>query len=384
VSAATGRASGGLPGRGGLAGHGEVAPRDEVPGQFLSCYGAAFAGLLAAVDLPWQTIMGAQLHTAVRLDPSGGDPPVLEFVHQHTPLTGDGTTFSVELQRCGATDSGTAATGIAAEVERSGAAVVTGHNRTLPWVSSAGVAANPHWFLVRPGPGPGELLVSDRFTWVDEAGEHEPHEEIHPPASVGAAAWSPRPRGAAASRERWALGRRADRPDWDAQRPWQWLGLTGTPQLATDERTVARTLLERTAAAAEPPTADGGWSTGSEALDTIHRHVERGLDDPETYDVHNDLWVAGRARELFRYCAATRGPAVWPTGCDWAALVELLDREIIPRWMSLTRVMQYNAVRVARGGRPRLSVLAELEILARREDSLRAMLESGLSERCPT
>ncbi|HXV94628.1 MAG TPA: hypothetical protein VD813_15090 [Pseudonocardia sp.] len=357
---------------------------DEVPGHLLSCYGAAVAGLLAAVGLPWQTIMGAQLYTAVRLDPDGGDPPVLEFLHQHTPLTGDGTSFSLGLARRGAPDPEAAARGIAAEVDRRGAAVVTGHNRTLPWVSSQGVAANPHWFLVRRGPAPDRMLVSDRFTWTDEAGEHEPYEEILSPASIAAAAWSPRPEGSAASRERWALGRRADRPEWDAGRPWQWLALTGEPQLAGDERTLARTLLGRTAAAVAPTGAGGGWATGPDALAAIHRHVERRLDDPATYDVHNDLWVAGRARELFRHCAATRGPLAWPDGCDWRAVVELLDREIVPRWASLTRVMQYNAVRVSRGGRPRLSVLADLEILARQEDSLRALLASGSSEGCPT
>jgi hypothetical protein len=43
--------------------------------------------------------------------------------------------------------------------------------------------------------------------------------------------------------------------------------------------------------------------------------------------------------------------------------------------------MQYNAVRVARGGRPRLSVLADLEALADGEDRLRALLAAGLPGR---
>jgi hypothetical protein len=355
--------------------NGPVEDDRDIPGDLLSCFGTAIAGLQATLGLPWETIIGCQLFTGVRRRGDG-----LDFLHHHTPLTGEPGLFNMPLRRCGASEWRAAGTAIEAGVARCGAVIVTSRNRNLAWVPSANVPVAPHWLLVRGGPRPGATEVVDPFSWVDEDGEHAGHVAVYDRAEVGLLAHAGEHLAApVASRERWALGTAYERPDWSDDRPWQWLEPAARSDFV-DRRTLARTMLHRTAAGevADPAEAPH-WAVGTEAFALLAAHLDQGGSRPETYEIHNDLWVAARARQLFRR-TLTRPTAreVLAPGAA-AAVVSLLDQEILPAWDTLLKIMRYTALRVARGAPPRRPVVADLERLGDAEARLRSLLTTALA-----
>jgi hypothetical protein len=357
----------------------------DIPGDLLSCFGTALAGLQASLGLPWESIIGCQLFTGVRRRGDGFD-----FLHHHTPLTGAPGLFSMPLRRRGSSSWRAAGAGIEAGVARDGAVVVTSRNRNLAWVPSANVPPAPHWLLVRRGPRPGAVDVVDPFSWVDEDGEHEPHVAVYDGGRVGRLAHIGEPMtDSVASRERWALGTATepettdpdpDKPETPPDGPWQWLEPAGRPD-ATDRRALTRAMLRRTAAGeiADAAVAAVGWTVGAEAFSLIEAHLAAGGSRPETYEIHNDLWVAARARRLFRR-TLTRPTVhgVLPPEAV-ASLTDMLDRDILKIWDILLKTMHYSAVRVSLGHPPRRSVAAHLERLGAAEARLRASLAAALA-----
>ncbi|GAA4057081.1 hypothetical protein [Actinomadura miaoliensis] len=340
----------------------------EVRGDLLSCYSTAAAGLLRAIGVPDVLAFGTQLFLGVRRSGS-----LMEFLHYHTPLTGDGELYRVDLHRRGAAAPGEAADAIVRHAHETGAAIVTGRTTHLPWIETGDAEPAPHWFLVRPGP-PGRVEVDDRFLWTDDAGLHPGFVGTVPAAEVGAYAWSPPPPGPEqASRERWALGDRRDRPPWSPERPWQWLELTG--RRVPDTAGFAAVMLTRTATAriADPEVAAHGWACGRAAFDVLREWLEKGLADPATYRHNNDFWVASRNRKMV---AASLRHARLP-GQGPEALEELSDwvgSTLVPAWTALVRALHYNARRVTTGGRPRPNALTALHAVADLEDDFRTRL----------
>ncbi|GAA2437798.1 hypothetical protein GCM10010191_61020 [Actinomadura vinacea] len=344
----------------------------DVRGDLLSCYSTATAGLLRAVGVPDVVVFGTQLFLGVR---RAG--PIMEFLHYHTPLTGHGELYRVDLHRRGATGPEEAAEAIVRHARETGAVIVTGRTTHLPWIETGGAEPAPHWFLVRPGP-PGRVEVDDRFLWTDDAGLHAGFVGSVPVPAIGAYAWSPPPPGPEqASRERWALGDRRDRPSWSEGRPWQWLELTGRHVPGTAD--LAAVMLARTARAriADPRVAAHGWACGRAAFDALENWLEDGLTDPATYRHNNDFWVASRNRKM----VAASLPHVRLPQDRHGALGELgawAGSTLVPAWTTLVRALHYNARRVATGGRPRPDALAALTAVADLEDHFRTRLDDAL------
>lgn len=347
------------------------AEAEAVRGDLLSCYSTATAGLLRSFGVPDVLVFGTQLFLAVR---RSGE--LMEFLHYHTPLTGDGDLYRVDLQRHGAAEPEAAAEAIVRHARDAGAAIVTGRTTHLPWIETGnGVEPAPHWFLVTPGE-PGALLVDDRFRWTDDAGTHPGFVGTVPASRVGPFAWSPPPVSAEqASRERWALGDRRERPPWSDERPWQWLEAGGCAPPEAGAAEFAAAMLARTADAriVDPRVAAHGWAAGRAAFDALHDWLENGLADPATYRHNNDFWVAARNRKMV---AASLRHARLP-GRDGGGLAELggwAAERLVPSWTALIRALHYNARRVAAGGAPRPGVLDSLRAIADLEDGFRQRL----------
>src|SRR6266480_4933703 len=111
----------------------------QVPrGDVLSCFGAAIAQLLDHMNRPHLVFMGCQLATGVRHSVGA-----VEFRHYHTPF--HGPAFGLAVTRYQARSAEEAAAGIAAALDRAGAAILTGTNDHLPWVSPGELGVASHW-----------------------------------------------------------------------------------------------------------------------------------------------------------------------------------------------------------------------------------------------
>jgi hypothetical protein len=341
-----------------------------VRGDLLSCYSTAIAGLLRTVGIPDTTVLGAQLFLGVHHSDDG----LIDFLHYHTPLVGDGQHFRVELRRCGAPEPEVAAVRIAEHTQRVGATVVTGATSQLDWIDTAGTEPAPHWFLAFPGDPSGErLLVDDRFTWIDDAGEHTGFSDTLASTRVGRLAWSPLPVSPhQASRERWALGDHRLRPQWTGQKPWQWLEVRAVEQHTLDTE-LANAMLARTVEGrvTDSTVATHSWTVGSAAYALLADVLEDGIANPDTYRCNNDLWVAARNRDM----VAASLPYI---RADLAELGEWVSANLTPAWTALVRAMRYNSLRVATGGKPRRRVRTELDTIATLEEQFRARLSDVL------
>ncbi len=379
-------------GHAGTAGIAGTALEEPVRGDLLSCYSTAVAGLLGTLGIPHLLAFGAQLFLGARTDGQ-----LTEFLHYHTPLTGDGELYRVDLCRRGAADPEAAAGAIVEEAASHGVAVVTGCTTDLPWLDTGTVDPAPHWFLLRSTadrstadrsssdrsgsePGGGLLHVDDRFTWVDDAGEHLGHTGTVARSDLGALAHSPLPVNAEhLSRERWALGDSRVRPSWSDERPWQWLACGSTEVSAAEPVEWGRTLLGRTAegAISSPEVAAEGWSVGRAAFDILADTVAAQMTEPGATRNHNDLWVASRNRLMFVAGLRQAHETGVAPGLD--ALADWVDENLLPSWAILIRTMRYNALKVAAGSRPRLSVLDDIRRIGALEEDVRDRLGKSLA-----
>lgn len=353
-------------------------PDGSVRGDLLSCYLTAAAALLAAHGVDQTLAVGGQLFLGVRRE---GD--LLEFLHYHTPLAGDGGLYRLELRRCGAEDSGAAAAAIAGEAARTGIALVTGSTDTLPWCDRGEAVPAPHWFVVRPSAGgAGRLDIDDRFTWIDEYGEHRGFRGAVAVERVGRFAYSPPlPDAVQASRERWALGDRRERPDWSGQRPWQWLECARRPAGEVPAVDLGRAVLERTARGevTDAAVAAQGWATGRAAFDEMADVFDAGSADPRTYRCQTDLWVALRNRQLF--AVALRHAQHSGVADGLAEVGAWVDAQLVPAWTGLVRSTRYNMLRVGQGIRPHAGAPHELRRIGALEDEARDRVAAVMTGR---
>jgi hypothetical protein len=345
------------------------APR----GDLLSCFGTAVAHLLGHVGQPYLIFMGCQLATGVRHD---GD--IMEFRHYHTPLMGRAPGIVVSRHRAYSAED--AAAGILAELDRSGAVVLTGTNDHLPWVDPGELDIASHWVFAsrRPGAGRG-IRVSDPFTWIDDAGEHHGYVGVRSEGQIACLAeGSALTTACAISRDRWAFGSATDRPDGYLAHGWYWLAADEASPDATLAADPVRTLLSRTARLAprHSDTEGGDWHWDEDAFEMLAEFFENGRDDPVTYVLHNDLWVVARSRALFATALAAQ-PVRAVLG-DLSGVIACMDGGIIPAWNAVLKLLRYNAGRMARGRPPRAGVGPALNALAGQERELRLRLQDAL------
>ncbi|MFC5744463.1 hypothetical protein [Actinomadura rugatobispora] len=351
-----------------------------VRGDLLSCYGTATAGLLRSVGVPEELAMGTQLFLGVRRAGS-----LVEFLHHHTPLVGDGVLYRIDLRRRGATEPRAAGEAMARHAEARGVAVVTGCSAHLDWIGAGGSDTAPHWFLVRPSDGSsdgpsGTFQVDDPFTWTDGAGRHHPgFAGPFPSTGIGSLAWSPPPLGPQqTSRERWALGDRRDRPSWSDGRPWQWLEVAGAEVADAGAAEFGRLMCHRTVQGriTDPEVAAHGWATGPDAFTVLAEWLESGLSESATYAHKNDFWVAARNRKMV--AASLQSPRCAKVSAGLEQVGAWTESILVPAWTALVRTLHYNALSIARGRRPRPGVLADLRTIAELESRFRERLADAL------
>ena len=342
-----------------------------VRGDLLSCYTSAVSVLLDALGLPHRILVGAQAALAVRRQ---GE--VLEVVHQHTPLTGDGLLLDLPLRRAGAASAVEAGARVAVAAQRWGAVVVAGDTSVLPWVTGEAGTSEPHWFTVRSRQD--GLLVDDVFRWSDDAGEHTAHRAMVTADALGPLALSPDPgTPEIASRESLALGRRLARPA-GAEHRWQWLEAQGRPVQRVPDAELLTEMLHRVAASPVPRGVAGepGWLVGAGAFAEIAGVLaERGR-SPEGYALNKDLWACLRSRLLFQDLLCHEGRRLEPRLGD---LSLWMDEELLPRWRTVIRSLRYSALRAERGFAPQASLFHALDRISALEAQLRDRLSDALA-----
>ena len=347
-------------------------------GDLLSCYVTAADAVLAAHGVDQTLAVGGQMFLGLRRD---GD--LIEFLHYHTALAGDGDLYLIDLRRRGAARAQRAAEAIAEEAARTGIALVTGAIGTLPWCDRGDGSSAPHWFVVRPAAGGADLLdVDDRFTWIDEHGEHAGFRGSVAAGQIGEFAYSPPPADAEqASRERWALGDRRDRPDWSERRPWQWFESSCRTTVSAPAAELGRAVLERTVhgTPTDAAVAAQGWLTGRAAFDEMADMLDARLADPAAYQCQTDLWVALRNRQFF--AVALRHAQALGVADGLGEVGGWVDEQLVPAWSGLVRAMRYNMLRVAQGVRPHTSAPRELRRIGALEDEARGRLAAALAGR---
>lgn len=351
---------------------------EGVRGDLLSCYVTAAVAVLAAHGVDQTLAVGGQMFLGLRRD---GD--VLEFLHYHTPLAGNGDLYRIDLHRRGAADAGTAAEAIASEAERTGIALVTGAIGTLPWCDRNDGSSAPHWFVIRPAAdGAAMLDIDDRFAWIDEYGEHPGFRGPVAAEKIGEFAYSPPPADAEqVSRERWALGDRRDRPDWSGQRSWQWLESSSRTTGSAPAAELGRTVLERTVLGipTDAAVAAESWVTGRAAFDEMANMLDARLADPDAYRCQTDLWVALRNRQFF--AVALRRAQSVGVADGLGEVGDWVEEHLVPAWSGLVRAMRYNMLRVAQGVRPHTSAPQELRRIGALEDEARDRVATALAGR---
>jgi hypothetical protein len=113
---------------------------------------------------------------------------------------------------------------------------------------------------------------------------------------------------------------------------------------------------------------DQRWSTGQDALEVLRTRSVEYLAVPELYDISEDLWVAGRTRELW---VQTLRRAAAEHGLDVAgALAQRVEERVLGNWRALSQLARYNRTYLARGRRPRMAFAEILGHLADEEGAL--------------
>ncbi|MGW7256374.1 hypothetical protein [Streptomyces sp. NPDC054834] len=347
--------------------------RTAVRGDLLSCYTAAVAVLMETRGLSHRAVLGGQLFLAVRREGTR-----CEVVHQHTPLTGDGDTFTLPLVRRGAADAEEAGRAIEAAARRDGAVIVTGSTDRLPWL--AGAAPAPHWFAVTCRAE--RLEIDDVFTWSDDQGDFGPYLATADARDLGPLAACPAPpEPAHRARERLALGTGDPGPAGRVDLPYQWLepAPAAGPRVESRADVTLSRMLHRTAVA--PGLAESGWLTAGAATAALADLLEEAGRSPEVLAVQSDLWVAARGRALFREVLRDEATAV--LGPAAAGLGDWVEAQVLPRWTGVVRAVRYNALRVRLGRPPQRGMARELRRLGVLEDELLDRLRGCLAAAAP-
>jgi hypothetical protein len=340
----------------------------QVRGDALSCYTTSIGGYMEAVGIDHELAIGSQCYVAIRFE--GESRP--EVLHYHTPLVGELRTHSLHLVRRRAADGDAAVAAIAEECSRRRAVVVVGDTMRLPWLVTAGKRHGPHWFLV-DGVDGDRLHVTDRFAFTDECGVQEPYRGWLSASSLGLALeLSPLVGEQFQQQEQWAFGRRESSVPLRTD-GFQWFVATSDAAAHEVDR---RVWIERVCANVEWGSGllvrrdhgGQGWCQGPEAVRQLAAFVHARLAHPSLYAMRNDLWVVARTRQMFGHVLARIA-----RDFDLPAAGELtawIERELLPPWFNVTKLMRYNAAVVERGRAPNETLFHIISSLVRLEASL--------------
>jgi hypothetical protein len=343
--------------------------RGTTRGDLLSCYTASIAEYMAGAGIEPELPIGTQAYLAVRRSGTG----ICEFVQFHTPLRGDAPTHSLHLRRRHTTDPAEARARIAAEVARSGRAIVVGDTFNVPWQVAHQKSHAPHWFVADGLDDGTAVHVTDRFEFVNDAGEQRPYDGwigLDQIASLATA--NPDPNPVYVMRDRYAFADAED-PAGIATGGYQWYELDGEPHATKPDARSALARLAATHAAGRAGTSprtggDDGWIAGPDAAGLLAEHIEAGIGEPVTYDNSDDIWVTARNRQLFAETLTSLGrrwglPPLAELGA-WA------EAEVAKPWAAIPQLMQYNQRSLARGRTPRPLIVEQLRAAATAERAL--------------
>jgi hypothetical protein len=346
--------------------------RGTTRGDLLSCYTASIAVYAAGAGIDPEQMIATQAYLAVR----GSGTGTCEFVQFHTPLRGDTPTHSLHLRRCHTSDPAEARARIAAEVIRSGQAIVVGDTFNVPWQVAHEKSHAPHWFVADGLADDATAVhVTDRFEFVNDAGEQRAYAgwiELDQIAALATA--NPDPNPVYAMRDRYAF---ADSEDTAAIATdgYQWYEREGQPRAAEPDRSSVLARLAATYVAGRdgtPPSTgtDDGWVAGPDAVGVLADHFEAGIGEPATYDNSDDIWVTARNRQLFAETLTSLGQRWRLPGL--AELGAWAETEVAKPWAGIPQLMQYNQRSLARGRTPRPLVVEQLRAA---ETAERALIE---------
>ena len=400
--------------------------RGTVRGDLLSCYTASIAEYMTAAGIDPELAIGTQAYLAIR--PAEGG--ICEFIQFHTPLRGDTPTHSLHLRRRHTADPAEARDRITAEIARSGRAIVVGDTFNVPWQVAYQKAHAPHWFVadsltgdVPPAAGDGAAgtalaakgagaaeraggaeragaaHVTDRFEFVNDAGEQQPYGGWVSTGDIASlAAANPDPNPVYALRDLHAFADTDDTRDTDAgiaATGYQWYELAGTPSAAEPEPglvlgRLAATHAAGTAGPSQPPGAGtgdpaspgphpgDGWITGPDAAAALADHIAANVGEAATYDNSDDIWVTARNRQLFAETLSALGQR-W----DLPPLTELgtgSAAEAARAWAAVPQLMQYNLRSLSRGRTPRPLVADRLRAAAEAERAMFGQLGEAIED----
>jgi hypothetical protein len=307
----------------------EIWPRLSSFSETYTCYSSAVATWLAFEDPTWP----ARLNPGLWLTASDRGDGLFGFSHFPPSLRA-----TLGLERRSADDPAEAAEAVAAELDRSGRAIVAGDGFRLPWHVAFERAHVPHWFvLARTADG---RAVLDPFACRNELGLQEaarvPVSPDELPTLVRAL---PQGDPVLFLRESLALG---DEDETHMDGSFQWF-VRGTP--------------------AAPRDPDG--AAGPDAILLLSRHFREHGQSLDAYRQADDLWSIGRHRAfLARYAAEVAEKE------EDAALQEWIETHVIPlvrRWGHIPPLLMQARLAVEVGRSASASVAETLEGLARLE-----------------
>jgi hypothetical protein len=341
-----------------------------VRGDLLSCYTTSIAGWLAQQGVEYEQVLAPQWFLAA--ENLGEDLRGVEFCHYHTSLLGGTRDYRFEVEQRRSFDGGEAFEAIAAEVERSGSAIVMADTLRAPWLVTHGKSSAPHWVIVdEVRRSDMALHVNDRFEWIDDRGEQQSTQGWVSVTEAGALAYSSglERDSRFRARERWAFGEPLSVPEPpDSEFSWRWL-------VMAKERPLVGTGSSRSDAFVRRSCTDFA-ERSVRTLRALTDAVAGALSDPETYGTSNDFWVIGRTRTLFVEHALAEPRGLLARSAVRVA-VEWARNEIVSRWDGLARLLRYNATVLGMGRAPREGAVRVLHELADLEELFLERLASA-------
>jgi hypothetical protein len=294
-----------------------------------TCYSSAIATWLAHDVADWP----GRLNPGLWLTVSDRGDSLFGFGHFAPSLRA-----ALGLERRGADDPGEAIEAVAAELDRSGRAIVAGDGFRLPWHVAFERVHVPHWFVLARTAG--ETVVLDPFACRNELGLQE---AARVPVSLDELSIFGRalPHGDPVLflRESLALG---GEDETHLDRAFQWF-VPGTPGAPRDLDSIA----------------------GPDAILRLSRHFRERGQHLDAYRQADDLWSVGRHRAFLARFAAE----VAEREAD-ASLTEWIDTHVVSlvrRWGHIPPLLM-QARLALQAGRPASESVAEtLEDLARLE-----------------
>lgn len=351
-----------------------------VHGEVLSCYTTAVADYFESRGVDHELVLGTQLFLAVRREPV--EDLSLSFLHYHTPLLQAAPMQPFAMERRTSPEKDEAVESILDELRNSGAVIVVGDTARLPWTVTYGSQEHAsHFFVVDQYDSQEETVrVRDMFQYLDERGEQMPFTGYLNLDELAECAIAPPPGNQARHRrELLAFGAEED-PQRVAFSGYQWFEAEAPTRARAFGLEEKIDLLQKTvdlhsARRIRSDTGSGEWHCGTNAIEFVASIIEEELTNPLLYEISDDLWVAGRNREMFALTLRRIGRE---SGQESLQELSRYCESIAQTWLQATRIMHYNRSALIRGRRPRALVVdllasaknAEEELIERIEDAL--------------